>query len=94
MDNTQKWINEFNNFKAIYTEQPKEDVLFHSCDLKAQKEICLHQYLFATDLIVFKDPNEGMLSLSKLDKLGLPFTDNQKRYLAKHYNGSVKSGTF
>lgn len=44
MDNTQKWINEFNNFKAIYTEQPKEDVLFHSCDLKALKGICLHQY--------------------------------------------------
>ena len=44
MDNTQKWINEFNNFKAIYTGQPKEDVLFHSCDLKALKGICLHQY--------------------------------------------------
>ena len=87
MDNTQKWINEFNNFKAIYTGQPKEDVLFHSCDLKALKGICLHQYLFATDLIVFKDPNEGKLSLSKLDKLDLPFTDNQKGYLANHIRG-------
>lgn len=44
MDNTQKWINEFNNFKAIYTEQPKEDVLFHSGNLKALNGICLHQY--------------------------------------------------
>lgn len=43
MDNTQKWINEFNNFKAIYREQPKEDVLFHPCDLKTLKDGVRHR---------------------------------------------------
>lgn len=92
MGNTQKWINEFNNFKAIYTEQPEEDALFHSCDLKALNGICSHQYLYATDLIVFKDPNEGKLSLSKLGNLGLSYTDNQKKYLTKHISGDNITG--
>lgn len=87
MDTTLKWIKEYNNFRPIYIEQPEEDVLFHSCDLGALHGIFEHQYLFATDLISFKDPNEGKLSLSKLVDIGLPLTDVEKEYVQKNISG-------